>query len=110
MEQNPNKVLCDLMIFFGGSGWIIDFTWRVFDAKYPDLPQMTSNKFLRIKNNFSEHGNTNIFGTESNEWKWSQPNKCVSRKHPQFLIMTASSYISLLQIPIQQILSETHIY
>lgn len=56
MEHYPNDVVFDLFVIYGENNRIVDRTCRAFNFKYPHLPQMTKGKFLRLKNNFFNHG------------------------------------------------------
>lgn len=56
MEHYPNDVVFDLFAIYGENNRIVDRKCRAFNLKYPHLPQMTKGKFLRLKNNFFDHG------------------------------------------------------
>jgi hypothetical protein len=55
MEHYPHDVVFDLFVIYGENNRIANGTCRAFNLKYPNLPQMTNGKFIRMKNNFCDY-------------------------------------------------------
>jgi hypothetical protein len=55
MEHYPHDVVFDLFVIYGENNGIANGTCRAFNLKYPNLPQMTKGKFIRMKNNFCDY-------------------------------------------------------